>query len=147
MLLITSASASEGLIPLLALHPHALKPPENAYAVLPHQPLLLRLAVNARYPLSSPFCGFFVYIVRRYGLPGCGSVFSRAAAIAFVESCWKLIADDPDVWYWRERLNPNAVTASQVIVAETGELRALLGTRIPIRMRKEESPVRGISHF
>ena len=25
--------------------------------------------------------------------------FSRAAAIAFVESCWELIADDPDVWY------------------------------------------------
>ncbi len=29
--------------------------------------------------------------------------FSRAAAIAFVESCWELIADDPDVWYWSER--------------------------------------------
>ena len=29
--------------------------------------------------------------------------FSRAAAIAFVESCWELIADDPDVWYWTER--------------------------------------------
>jgi hypothetical protein len=29
--------------------------------------------------------------------------FSRAAAIAFVESCWELIADEPDVWYWCER--------------------------------------------
>jgi hypothetical protein len=29
--------------------------------------------------------------------------FSRAAAIAFVESCWGLIADDPDVWYWGKR--------------------------------------------
>jgi hypothetical protein len=29
--------------------------------------------------------------------------FDRAAAIAFVESCWELIADDPDVWYWSER--------------------------------------------
>lgn len=30
--------------------------------------------------------------------------FSRAAAIAFIESCWELIADDPDPWYWSERL-------------------------------------------
>jgi hypothetical protein len=29
--------------------------------------------------------------------------FSRAAAIAFVESCWTLIGDEPDVWYWSER--------------------------------------------
>jgi hypothetical protein len=29
--------------------------------------------------------------------------FSRAAAIVFVESCWELIADDPDVWEWSER--------------------------------------------
>jgi hypothetical protein len=29
--------------------------------------------------------------------------FSRATAIAFVESCWELIADDPDVWYCTER--------------------------------------------
>ncbi len=29
--------------------------------------------------------------------------FSRAAAIAFVESCRELIADDPDLWYWSER--------------------------------------------
>ena len=29
--------------------------------------------------------------------------FSRAAAIAFVESCWELIDDDPDVWFWSER--------------------------------------------
>jgi hypothetical protein len=29
--------------------------------------------------------------------------FARAAAIAFVESCWELIEDDPDVWYWSER--------------------------------------------
>jgi hypothetical protein len=29
--------------------------------------------------------------------------FSRAAAIAFVESCWELIDDDPDVWVWTER--------------------------------------------
>jgi len=29
--------------------------------------------------------------------------FSRAAAIVFVESCWELIADNPDVWYWSER--------------------------------------------
>ncbi len=30
--------------------------------------------------------------------------FSRAAAIAFVESCWELIDDNPDVWYWSERI-------------------------------------------
>jgi hypothetical protein len=29
--------------------------------------------------------------------------FSCAAAIVFVESCWELIADHPDVWYWSER--------------------------------------------
>jgi hypothetical protein len=29
--------------------------------------------------------------------------FSRATAIAFVESCWEVIADDPDVWEWSER--------------------------------------------
>ena len=29
--------------------------------------------------------------------------FSRAAAIAFVESCWELIEDDPDVWEWSNR--------------------------------------------
>jgi len=29
--------------------------------------------------------------------------FSRAAAIAFVESCWELIEDKPDVWEWSER--------------------------------------------
>lgn len=29
--------------------------------------------------------------------------FSRAVAIAFVESCWELIAEYPDVWYWSER--------------------------------------------
>ena len=29
--------------------------------------------------------------------------FSRAAAIAYVESCWELIADDPDVWTWSDR--------------------------------------------
>ncbi len=29
--------------------------------------------------------------------------FSRAAAIAFVESCWHLIEDEPDVWFWSER--------------------------------------------
>ncbi len=29
--------------------------------------------------------------------------FSRAVAIAFLESCWELIADDPDVWHWSER--------------------------------------------
>lgn len=30
-------------------------------------------------------------------------VFDRAAAIAFVESCWELIADDADVWAWADR--------------------------------------------
>ena len=29
--------------------------------------------------------------------------FTRAAAIAFVESCWELIADDPAVWHWSDR--------------------------------------------
>ena len=29
--------------------------------------------------------------------------FSRAAAIIFIESCWELIADEPDPWYWSER--------------------------------------------
>lgn len=39
------------------------------------------------------------------------TVFSRAAAIAFVESCWELIDDEPDVWFWAERfveMNDNA---------------------------------------
>jgi hypothetical protein len=26
--------------------------------------------------------------------------FSRAAVIAFVESCWPLIEDNPDPWHW-----------------------------------------------
>jgi hypothetical protein len=29
--------------------------------------------------------------------------FSRAAAIAFVESCWELIDDNPDPWFWSDR--------------------------------------------
>lgn len=29
--------------------------------------------------------------------------FSRAAAIAFVESCWELIDDNPDVDEWADR--------------------------------------------
>ncbi len=29
--------------------------------------------------------------------------FSRAVAIAFAQSCWDLIAANPDVWYWSER--------------------------------------------
>jgi hypothetical protein len=29
--------------------------------------------------------------------------FSRAALIAFVESAWPLIEDDPDVAFWSER--------------------------------------------
>ena len=33
--------------------------------------------------------------------------FSRADAVAF-ESCWELIADDPDVWYWSEPFNETA---------------------------------------
>jgi hypothetical protein len=37
-------------------------------------------------------------VLRQRRLP-----FSRAAAITFVESCWELIDDDPDVWYWSER--------------------------------------------
>ena len=34
--------------------------------------------------------------------------FSRADAIAFVESCWELIQDDPDVWYWSDRFTEAA---------------------------------------
>jgi hypothetical protein len=37
-------------------------------------------------------------VLRQRRLP-----FSRAAAIAFVESCWELIDDGPDVWFWSER--------------------------------------------
>jgi hypothetical protein len=37
-------------------------------------------------------------VLRQRRLP-----FSRAAAIAFVESCWQLIDDDPDVWFWSDR--------------------------------------------
>jgi hypothetical protein len=37
-------------------------------------------------------------------LQHCRIAFSRDAAIVCVESCWELIADDPDVWYWSERL-------------------------------------------
>jgi hypothetical protein len=29
--------------------------------------------------------------------------FSRGAAIAFVETCWELIDDDPGPWFWSER--------------------------------------------
>ncbi|HTU18972.1 MAG TPA: hypothetical protein VMG10_13005 [Gemmataceae bacterium] len=29
--------------------------------------------------------------------------FSRAAAIVFVESCWELIDDNPDGWFWADR--------------------------------------------
>jgi hypothetical protein len=30
-------------------------------------------------------------------------VFSgAAAAVAFIQSCWEPIADDPDLWYWSE---------------------------------------------
>jgi hypothetical protein len=35
----------------------------------------------------------------------CRLPFSRAAAIAFVESCWELIEDNSDVWYWRGRFS------------------------------------------
>jgi hypothetical protein len=37
-------------------------------------------------------------VLRQRRLP-----FSRAAAIAFVESCWELIDDTPDAWFWAER--------------------------------------------
>jgi hypothetical protein len=37
-------------------------------------------------------------VLRQRRLP-----FSRAAAIAFVESCWELIDDEPDVWFWSDR--------------------------------------------
>jgi hypothetical protein len=37
-------------------------------------------------------------VLRQRRLP-----FSRAAAIAFVETCWALIDDDPDPWFWSER--------------------------------------------
>jgi hypothetical protein len=37
-------------------------------------------------------------VLRQRRLP-----FSRAAAITFVESCWELIDDDPDVWSWSDR--------------------------------------------
>ena len=37
-------------------------------------------------------------VLRQRRLP-----FSRAAAIAFVESRWELIDDDPDAWIWSER--------------------------------------------
>jgi hypothetical protein len=38
--------------------------------------------------------------------------FSRAAAIAFVESCWELIEDDPDPWFWSERFIEAGAIAS-----------------------------------
>ena len=38
-------------------------------------------------------------VLRQRRLP-----FSRGAAIAFVESCWELIDDNPDAWYWSERI-------------------------------------------
>jgi hypothetical protein len=37
-------------------------------------------------------------VLRQRRLP-----FSRAGAITFVESCWELIDDDPDVWAWSDR--------------------------------------------
>jgi hypothetical protein len=44
--------------------------------------------------------------------------FSRAAAIAFVESAWPLIDDDPDVWYWSERfIEADAAISTAVVKA------------------------------
>lgn len=44
------------------------------------------------------------------------TVFSRAAAITFVESCWELIADEPDVWFWAERFVEMNNAANQGVV-------------------------------
>jgi hypothetical protein len=52
-------------------------------------------------------------VLRQRRLP-----FSRAAAIAFVESCRELIDDDPDVWYSSERFaeanGPASIAAAEV---------------------------------
>jgi hypothetical protein len=37
-------------------------------------------------------------VLRQRRLP-----FSRTAAIAFVESCWDLIEDNPHAWFWSDR--------------------------------------------
>jgi hypothetical protein len=48
-------------------------------------------------------------VLRQRRLP-----FSRAAAIAFVESCWELIDDDPDVWFWSERFTETGSAVVEV---------------------------------
>jgi hypothetical protein len=47
---------------------------------------------------TSDFLHLLEQVLRQRRLP-----FSRASAIAFVESAWPLIEDDPDVWYWSDR--------------------------------------------
>lgn len=42
--------------------------------------------------------------------------FSRAAAIAFVESCWELIADHPDPWFWSDRFQETHGAVNAVAV-------------------------------
>jgi hypothetical protein len=40
--------------------------------------------------------------------------FSRAAAIAFTESCWELIEDDPDPWFWSDRFTETGAAVAEV---------------------------------
>ena len=46
-------------------------------------------------------------VLRQRRLP-----FSRAAEIAFVESFWELIDDDPYVWFWSERFAEAVATTA-----------------------------------
>ncbi len=48
--------------------------------------------------IPTDFLHLLESVLRQRRLP-----FSRATAIAFTESCWELIDDNPDAWYWAER--------------------------------------------
>jgi hypothetical protein len=51
-------------------------------------------------------------------------VFSRAEAIVFVESCWELIVDEPDVWFWAERfVEMNNAASGKVLSKSLGTAR------------------------
>jgi hypothetical protein len=63
--------------------------------------------------------------------------FSRSAAIAFVESCWELIDDDPDVWFWSECFIESSAAISAAI-AEVGYRHAEFHSRVAPRQAGEK---------
>jgi hypothetical protein len=57
------------------------------------------------------FLGQLEAVLRQRRLP-----FSRAAAIAFAESCWDLIDNSPDAWYWSDRFVEANIAAGHAAV-------------------------------